>query len=175
MAASKSSSGRLEEEDDDDQTVDVALHVSPHRELIGGAAAEEGEADPPLFGCSPWLWHAELSIMSLGGGSEVHATLPLRPESSEGSVVRLGRRYELRVLRCVAHHARGYSNGGGKSSEDSGVVSDYPLLLLHAQVALHLREESEVDDDDDDVDDVDGSRRREAHEELGDMMAMLLN
>lgn len=74
--------------------------------------------------------------MSVGGADETHCTLPLRPQSGSADhaeaealpTLRFGR-YELRVLRCVGHHAR---------AGEGGVVSDYPLLLLHVQVALRL-------------------------------------
>ena len=51
--------------------------------------------------------------------------MPLLPECAP-TTLRLGR-YAVRVLRCAAHFAR----------EAGGVVaSDYPLLLLHAQLAI---------------------------------------
>lgn len=172
-------------------TVELALHVSP--------VCEETAAKPPfLFGCPPSLWRAELSVMSLGGSSETHATIALQPEGSQGTgavapqTLPLGSGYELCILQCTGHYARAAppsSDGGqstgfnappapvtpapvkGKRASKSAaaavtaavtaaavqspasaakaagsagsagppqamVLSDYPLLLVHARVAV---------------------------------------
>ena len=66
-----------------------------------------------------------LDAVLLGGDDEAHASVPLLPECAP-TALRLGR-YAVRVLRCAAHFAR---------EADAVVASDYPLLLLHAQVAV---------------------------------------
>ena len=73
--------------------------------------------------------------MSLGGQSETHSTLPLQPDAPPGaqSTVALGAEYELCVLQCVGHYARAHAE---ESIPAKLVVSDYPLPLLHVQVAV---------------------------------------
>ena len=142
------------------------------------------------------------------------------------SGVRLGEDFELRVLKCVGHHCRrtppdrlplapsGPAARGARgrikkrdepsaaqrvsASTASTLTSDYPLLLLHAQVAVRRgararRRQAEaaaagqLDDDDDNDDDglVPGTsfgpsptrmgeaRRKEA-QELGDAIERML-
>ena len=74
--------------------------------------------------------------MSLGRHEE-HRTLALRPAPARGAClhcVRAGQ-YEVRVLQCVGHFL--HEPTEGRPSDVDGVLrSDYPLLLLHAQVGV---------------------------------------
>ena len=153
-------------DDEDEASIDVGLHVAPLRDVSSSA--------PQPFDCQPSLWSAELSVMSLGTGAERHVTIPLQPatgaaagaaeavdvdDSNPLPTVDLGA-YELRVLRCVGHHAR------ATTSAPNHVVSDYPLLLLHVQVALRRRDKAKSATTPD-------SRAEEA-KELGDELERLL-
>ena len=80
------------------------------------------------------LWSAEASLMSLGRHEE-HRTLALRPAAARGAClhcVRAGQ-YEVRVLQCVGHFLHELAEG---RPSDGVLRSDYPLLLLHAQVGV---------------------------------------
>ena len=125
-------------------------------EEVAGVAESAAAAQP--FGCEPCEWVAELSAMSLGG-LESHVTVPLqlRDPGVPSEPVRLGR-YQIRVVQCVGHHVRqvvrraerdGARAENVPDGQDRGEAgrppsphpagrfwSDYPLLLLHAQVAL---------------------------------------
>ena len=159
-------------------SIDVGLHVAPLAPLPEHDPAT-GRPAPYPFGCPPWLWSAELSVMALGGEAERHATLPLYPEEAcddlpdapptEPATLRLGS-YELRVLRCVGHYARRRVPGGGAGGADlakgcAAVVSDYPLLLLHVQLGVRRLREGAAGDD--------GGSVSEA-QELGDSIERML-
>ena len=124
-------------------SVDVSLHATPLPPESGRSSTASA---PAAFGVPPTAWRVELSAMTLGGGHEAHAVLPLQPTSaitaeaagdtSEEACPSAAREmslgpYRLRVLQCVGHHVSGDVSVGR-------VVSEYPLLLLHAQVALTL-------------------------------------
>ena len=71
--------------------------------------------------------------MSLGSHEE-HRTLSLRPAARGVCAHRvLAGRYEVRVLQCVGHFL--HELAGGRSRNEL-LCSDYPLLLLHAQVSV---------------------------------------
>ena len=95
----------------------LSLHVVPQPDEAGG---EDGGFGWPTTG-----WTVSLDAVLLGGDDEAHASVPLLPECAP-TTLRLGR-YAVRVLRCAAHFAR---------EADAVVASDYPLLLLHAQLAI---------------------------------------
>lgn len=146
-------------------TVDVALHTAPICELA--------QPPPHLFQCPPSLWTVELSVMSIGGMDETHATLPLRPSEDDGSteedgpatvalptLALCGGRYELRVLRCLSHYARGArpaevaaagetsTRPAASRSRSAFVSSEYPMLLMHVQIALRCISRAEDTDAD---------------------------
>lgn len=117
------------------ETIDVELHAAPLRPQ---------ESEGP-FGCAPWEWSAVLSAMCVGGESEGHASVKLRPADADAEgppPVRLGK-YELRVLQCTGHHATAAPGAGS-------VLSAYPILLLHVHVGVSLAaagEDGELDDE----------------------------
>lgn len=110
--------------------VELRLHTVRRRDCKDDPLSEDAG-----FGCAPFTWLAELDAMSLGE-SEEHLTLPLALTAGDctPAPVRLGS-HELRILRCVGHYAR-------SGCELGEVVSDYPLLLLHVNIALRRLEES---------------------------------
>jgi len=122
-------SGSPEEAD----SLDVSLHVRPLR------PAEEAE-EP--FGCPPWQWSAELACISLGE-DEGHVSVPLRVSSMPAEPVRVGG-YALRVRQCVGHHV--------SSVGDGAVLSEYPMLLLHAELEISCADEDDEGGIDLDVD-----------------------
>ena len=107
-----------------EESVELTLHAHATKRL-----GRDGG-----FGCEAARWAAEASVMSLGE-DEDHLTLALRPAPAGGAPahrVRAGR-YEVCVLQVVGHFL-----GEAERADDElpQIVSDYPLLLLHAQVSV---------------------------------------
>ena len=155
---------------DEDITIDVGLHVSPQAPLPPPSSPEhDGSTAPPEadhpFGCSPWVWSAELSLMALGGDTEEHVTLPLtlfeqsdapkdrerqHPEAMATPVppsraIRLGP-YELRVIRCVGHYVHAADKDAARavrprSAAAGGIVASADGLFVseYPLLLLHVQ------------------------------------
>lgn len=130
-------------------SIEVSLHAAPLRSLPKAAAP---------FGCAPWVWSAELTAFAVGE-AEAHLSLPLRPfrpeEAQAAGAAAAPRRlgpFTLHVLQCTGHFvqpADTASEAGVAAGAAAGeAVSEYPMLLLHAQLRISRgEEEGEAEED----------------------------
>lgn len=110
-------------------SLELQLHCEP-LEAVGGARRDSG------FGWPTLLWRASLDLIRLGEGEE-HRQLPLRAGGAPQTLSIGG--LELDVLQVVTMFA---SEADGGQADGGGLLSsDYPLLLLHVQLALRTPEE----------------------------------